>query len=264
MEAVTEKFEASAKNSSKVGSVVLKSGEKLPADVVIIGAGVVPKTDYLKGSGITLDRDQGITVDAHMQVPNVDGVFAIGDVARYPYHLTGESVRIEHWNVAQNQGRLAAENIALLAEGKPATKRFETVPFFWTAQYGKAIRYSGHAESFDDIVLQGSLEVDSISFVAFYGRKGKVLAVASVNKDPLASYASELIRVDKMPSIDQLRAGKDILTVALEGDKTYVHEKKSKKSEDDSLMPIIVGGIVLPLVLIGISLAYMAFIHREK
>ena len=89
----------------------MKSGEKIPADFVIIGAGVSPKTDYLKESGIQLDRDGGITVAPTMKIPDLDNVYAIGDLARYSYHFTKEMVRIEHWNVAENQGRLAAKNI---------------------------------------------------------------------------------------------------------------------------------------------------------
>ena len=67
-----------ASDKTKIGAVVLNSGERLPADVIIIGAGVIPKTDYLSGSGIKLDRDGGITVDGHLQVPNVENIFAVG------------------------------------------------------------------------------------------------------------------------------------------------------------------------------------------
>jgi NADPH-dependent 2,4-dienoyl-CoA reductase/sulfur reductase-like enzyme len=115
----------------EVGYVVLKSGEKIECDLVILGAGVVPKTDYLKSSGITLDKDGGISVDAHMAVPGVENVFAIGDISRYPYHLTGEKLRIEHWNVAQNQGRIAAKNICHLIKGSDKLEPFVQIPYFW-------------------------------------------------------------------------------------------------------------------------------------
>ncbi|KAJ3217395.1 hypothetical protein HDU67_007978 [Dinochytrium kinnereticum] len=254
MESMLDRFEASPKNASKVGFVVLKTGEKIPADVIIIGAGVIPKTDYLKGTDIVLDRDQGITVDAFLRVPNAMGVFAVGDIARYPYHLTGESVRVEHWNVAQNQGRVAAHNIALLAAGRDADRSFVQVPYFWTVQYGKSIRYSGHAESFDDVVIQGSLDVDTISFVAFYGRKGKVLAVASVAKDPAVSHASELLRVDKMPSMDELRAGKDILTVPLTGDKSFSLAKKASAGATSDMTYFAIFGMLVAVAALALSL----------
>ncbi|KAJ3108833.1 hypothetical protein HDU97_010105 [Phlyctochytrium planicorne] len=256
MEAMLDRFEPSAKNKSKVGFVVLKSGEKIPADVIIIGAGVIPKTDYFQ-SPVTFDRDRGITVNAKLQIPNADGVFAVGDIARYPYHLTGESVRVEHWNVAQNQGRVAAHNIAQLAAGKEADKDFVQVPYFWTVQYGKSIRYAGHAESFDEVVIQGSTDVDNLSFVAFYGRKGKVLAVASVAKDPAVSHASELIRVDKMPSIAELQAGKDILTVPLTGDDSKLaFSKKSSKSAGG-------GSDVTLYIVFGMLIAAAAFANEN-
>ncbi|KAJ3415473.1 hypothetical protein HDV05_004915 [Chytridiales sp. JEL 0842] len=264
MQTLADRFEASAKNKDKVGAVVFKSGEKVAADVVIIGAGVIPKTDYLKGSGITLDRDQGITVDATMQVPNVEGVFAIGDIARYPYHLTGESVRIEHWNVAQNQGRLAAKNIVALLSGKEPSK-FVQVPYFWTVQYGKSVRYAGHAESFDEVLIQGSLDVDNLSFAAYYARQGTILAVASVAKDPVVSHASELFRAGKFPSIQELRAGKDLLKYSLDGDSSYVHVPKKKTLKDESTVrPINNTSMLLFTIPIVVAVVAIALIYYKK
>ncbi|KAI8850245.1 hypothetical protein BC829DRAFT_442289 [Chytridium lagenaria] len=198
MEAMLDRFEASPKDPSKVGFVVLKSGEKIPADVIIIGAGVIPKTDFIKGTNINIDRDQGVTVDDFLRVPNAEGVFAVGDIARYPYHLTGESVRVEHWNVAQNQGRVAARNIAELAAGRRCDRKFVQVPYFWTVQYGKSIRYSGKYRCGQPFLCR------------LLRPWWQVLAVASVAKDPVVSHASELLRVDRMPSIAELRNGKDI------------------------------------------------------
>lgn len=78
-----------------------------------------------------------------------------GDVARYPYHLTGEQVRIEHWNVAQNQGRTVAGVImALNSEQNETLPIFKQIPYFWTVQFGKSIRYVGHATSYDDVIVQ--------------------------------------------------------------------------------------------------------------
>ncbi|KAJ3117868.1 hypothetical protein HDU96_005245 [Phlyctochytrium bullatum] len=255
MQAMLDRFEASAKDSSKIGFVVLKTGERIPADVVIIGAGVIPKTDFLKNTSVVIDRDQGITVDKYLRVPNAEGVFAIGDIARYPYHLTGESVRVEHWNVAQNQGRVAAHNIARLVSGLDVDRPFVQVPYFWTVQYGKSIRYAGHAESFDDIVIQGTVEGDNLSFAAFYGRGGKVLAVASVAKDPVVSHASELIRVGKMPSIDELKAGKDVLTVPLTGEDNYVYiKKKSSPLLGNEVNYIVAMGVLMAFAAVAISM----------
>ncbi len=134
--------------------MVLKDGQVIDAQVVVVGAGAIPETDYLKKSGIALDKDFGITVNDKLQVPNVDNVYAIGDLARYPYHLTGDAVRIEHWNVAQNQGRLVGKNIALLATGSQNLGSFDTIPYFWTTQYGKSIRYAGSGYGYTDIIIQ--------------------------------------------------------------------------------------------------------------
>jgi NADPH-dependent 2,4-dienoyl-CoA reductase/sulfur reductase-like enzyme len=137
MESLVDRFDASGtifvslmsdSRPGCVGNVILKSGEKLPADFVILGAGVSPKTDYLKESEIKLDRDGGISVEPSMKIPNIDNVYAVGDLARYKYHFTDEMVRIEHWNVAENQGRLVAKNI-IAAEKNESLQNFVQVGF---------------------------------------------------------------------------------------------------------------------------------------
>lgn len=153
MEKFVERYDGADADPERVGSVMLKGGKKIDADFVVLGAGVIPSTGFLKNSGIALDKDNGISVDHSMQVAGVEDVYAVGDVARYPYHLTGENVRVEHWNVAQNQGRVAAKTILAKISGA-VLPVFEQVPFFWTVQYGKSVRYVGHATSFDDCIIQ--------------------------------------------------------------------------------------------------------------
>jgi NADPH-dependent 2,4-dienoyl-CoA reductase/sulfur reductase-like enzyme len=150
MEQSVARFEPGANN--KVAQVVLKQDRTIPADIVVLGAGVVPKTDFLKSSGITIDKDGGISVDGSMRVPGFEGVFAVGDIARYPYHLTGENIRVEHWSVAQNQGRVAAESIMAEIDSIKLPV-FKQIPFFWTMFFGKSIRYVGHASVFDDTII---------------------------------------------------------------------------------------------------------------
>lgn len=98
-------FEPSSKDPSKVGNVVLKSGEKIPADLVLIGAGVKPVTDYAQNiPGIKIDdKDKSIEVDEHLRVKGIgkDNVYAIGDIAKFPDVKTGDLMRIEHWNGKQ-------------------------------------------------------------------------------------------------------------------------------------------------------------------
>ncbi|KAL5037947.1 Apoptosis-inducing factor 1 [Batrachochytrium dendrobatidis] len=219
LEALVDRYEPSAKNPKQVGFVVLKSGKKIPADVVVLGAGVFPQTTYLKESGIVLDKDGGISVNSGMQVPDVENVYAVGDIARYPYHITGENVRIEHWNVAQNQGRVAALNIMAKESNKSELTHMKQIPYFWTVQFGKSVRYAGYATSFDNVIIQGSMECDEsgggLSFAAFYMRKGQLISVCSVAKDPVVSHVSELLRLGKAPTEKQLKDGLDVLSIKL-------------------------------------------------
>ncbi|KAI8920504.1 hypothetical protein BC831DRAFT_479339 [Entophlyctis helioformis] len=235
LEALVDRYEPSPSNAKNVGFVVLKSGEKIPADVVILGAGVVPQTSYLKESGVKLDRDGGITVNGDMTVPDVDDVYAVGDIARYPYHITDENVRVEHWNVAQNQGRVAALNIIANEKNSSVIQTFKQIPFFWTVQFGKSVRYAGHATSFDNVIIQGSTEVDEtgagLSFAAFYFREKHLVAVCSVAKDPVVAHVSELMRVGKAPTEAQLQSGIDVLSIPLESDEKFVVLPKPKKAD---------------------------------
>ena len=106
----------------------LGGGLIIQADTVVTGVGVAPATQFLKGSGIPLERDGGVKVDGFLRVPGFDGVYAVGDIAVYPESPSGDWKRIEHWNVASNHGRAVGRNI--MGKGKP----FEKVPVFWSAR----------------------------------------------------------------------------------------------------------------------------------
>ncbi|XP_053726445.1 apoptosis-inducing factor 3 isoform X1 [Synchiropus splendidus] len=165
--------------------VVLKSGKVLRADVCVIGAGCVPATGFLKQSGIHMDARGFITVNKTMQT-NVDGVFAGGDVVTFPFPPRhNKKVNIPHWQMAHVHGRVAA----LSMMGRPA--EVKTVPYFWSAMFGKTIRYAGFGDGFDDVIIQGDLE--ELRFVAFYTRGEEVVAVASMNYDPIVSRVAEVL-----------------------------------------------------------------------
>jgi len=212
MQAGVGKIVASESDSTQAAAVEVRSNdgtsETLPADLVVMGVGVRPATEFLKQSngfptGV-IQKDGGIAVDEYLQVRGLEDVFAIGDVAFYPQLPTKESRRVEHWNVAGNHGRAVGKTIA----GFP--QPFVKVPVFWTAQ-GQQLRYCGIGAGYDDIVIQGN--PDEMKFIAYYVAQGKVVAVASMQNDPVVSKASELLRLGIMPSPEELRAGKDILSV---------------------------------------------------
>jgi NADPH-dependent 2,4-dienoyl-CoA reductase/sulfur reductase-like enzyme/nitrite reductase/ring-hydroxylating ferredoxin subunit len=176
----------------KVQGVVLKSGEKIPADFVLLGVGAKPATGFR--NDLKLDSDGGIEVDEYFKVE--ENIFAAGDIARFPYWFTGEKVRIEHWRTAQQQGRTAALN--MLGIRTP----YKGVPYFWTKQYELNLRYVGFAASWDDIVIDG--DIPSQDFIVFYVKDGKVLAAAGVNRDHDMAVIEELIRKNKMPPANKL------------------------------------------------------------
>jgi NADPH-dependent 2,4-dienoyl-CoA reductase/sulfur reductase-like enzyme/nitrite reductase/ring-hydroxylating ferredoxin subunit len=154
------------------GRVTLKNGVALPADLVVVGIGVRPRIQLAERAGLKIDR--GIAVNQYLET-SVPGIFASGDVARWPDSLTGENLRIEHWVVAERQGQTAARN--MLGQGL----RFSDVPFFWSQHYDVPINYVGHADKWDDVQTDG--DITSRDCLARYLRNGKVVAAASIFRD---------------------------------------------------------------------------------
>jgi NADPH-dependent 2,4-dienoyl-CoA reductase/sulfur reductase-like enzyme/nitrite reductase/ring-hydroxylating ferredoxin subunit len=156
----------------EANAVVLESGERLSADLVVLGVGVRPAIELAEAAGLTIDR--GVVVDDRLRT-SAAGVFAAGDVARFPYAPTGESVRIEHWVVAQRMGKVAAMNI--LGRDLP----FSSPPFFWSTQFDVTINYVGHAESWNKIDIEGDLAKRDATLA--YRRGGQTLAVVTLGRD---------------------------------------------------------------------------------
>ncbi len=202
LSAGVEKASPSKSDSSAVGSIELKDGTSLPADLVILGTGVGPATTYLKDNkAVELLKDGSLKTDEYFAVSGLKDVYAIGDIATYPYHGPGGNgslTRIEHWNVAQNAGRSVAASIV-----NPSTKIKPFIPIFWSA-LGSQLRYCGNTQNgWDDLVLKGQLEESK--FVAYYTKGETVVAVATMQIDPVMVQASELMRRGKMPSKSELQ-----------------------------------------------------------
>ncbi|CAO2631066.1 Apoptosis-inducing factor 3 [Lemmus lemmus] len=180
----TEVLELRAQEG-KLQEVVLKSSKVLRADVCVVGIGAVPATGFLRQSGIGLDSRGFIPVNKMMQT-NIPGVFAAGDAVTFPLAWrNNRKVNIPHWQMAHAQGRVAAQN--MLAQ----EAEINTVPYLWTAMFGKSLRYAGYGEGFDDVIIQGDLE--ELKFVAFYTKGDEVIAVASMNYDPIVSKVAEVL-----------------------------------------------------------------------
>ncbi|WP_201563247.1 FAD-dependent oxidoreductase [Psychrobacter sp. CMS30] len=200
---------ASANNTgnerAKVSSVTLSDGSTLAADMVILGTGVAPRIELLN----EVNAPDGVQVDEHLQLR--DGVYALGDIAKATNQMG--RMRIEHWRVALQHGLVTAA--AILNEDN-VDSLAERIPFFWTGQYGKSLRYSGHAATPDNGILFGS--PDNLDYIEYYfdddGEDTRASAASSLGRDKELIAFSELLRRGHAPTRAQIKAGFDIIEQA--------------------------------------------------
>jgi apoptosis-inducing factor 3 len=160
-------------------TVTLKSGIRLEADLIVLGVGVRPDTRLAEQAGLTVD--DGVVVDEYLETSQ-QGVFAAGDIARWPDAHSGERIRVEHWVVAGRQGQTAARNMM------GARERFDAIPFFWTHQFDLTLDYIGHADKWDRLHIEGSLDAKDCTLSYYQG--DRVAAVLTIGRD-LQSLRSE-------------------------------------------------------------------------
>jgi NADPH-dependent 2,4-dienoyl-CoA reductase/sulfur reductase-like enzyme len=171
---------ARLEGEGRVQRVVLQDGTVLPADLVLLGVGVRPATEFLRG--LTLAEGGGIRVDAGMRA--AERLYAAGDVARFPLGET--ELRIEHWRVAQQQGRIAAHNML------GGQDRAEFVPYFWTYHYSNRFDYLGHPASWDEAVIEGDLHAQH--FVALLVQRGWVVGAVGCQRERATALLAERLR----------------------------------------------------------------------
>jgi len=200
-----EQADDSENNFSRVSGIKLANGESIDADIVILGTGVAPRTQLFE----EVNAPDGVQVDSHLQLR--DGVYALGDIAKATNQMG--RLRIEHWRVALQHGLVTA---AAIMNDDTVDSLEARIPFFWTMQYGKSLRYSGHAETPEHNILFGT--PDTLDYIEYYfaddGDDTRASAASTLGRDKELVAFSELLRRGHAPTRAQIHAGFNMIDQA--------------------------------------------------
>lgn len=166
--------------NSKVEAVKLKDGQRLPADLVLVGIGVSPATDPF--AGLPMEKDLSLQVDGGMRVS--EGLWAAGDIATFPFN--GQPQRIEHWRLAQQHARIAAANML------GGDEHYLDVPYFWTWHFGQNYDYLGHAQDWDEVEFKG--DPYHPPFIGLFGKNGVVAAAIACEEERAMAMLAERMK----------------------------------------------------------------------
>ncbi|ETB58439.1 hypothetical protein, variant [Plasmodium yoelii 17X] len=185
------------KKNKTIHGVKLNTGEIIKCDYVIEALGCKPNSEFLNNK---FKNEQGfILVDKHFKVKDSQDIYAAGDVCVFPYFVTGEPVNICHWNVAIQQGRIAANN--MISNNKES---YNFIPFFNTNIFGKNFRYSGFVKDYEKIIYEG--DVSKYNFVAYFVKNNKIDAILTLGNNKMAAL-NECLLKNKVPKVYELEAG---------------------------------------------------------
>jgi len=180
----------------KDNTIVLKDGSEISADVVLLGLGMIPNTDYVNN---TVHKDKSfVKTDKYLNTSD-ENIYAAGDIVSYPYFRTGEYVNFAHYVNAQQQGSIAALN--MIGKNVP----YEYVPFFWTRQWDQSLQYTGYGTVWDEVFVDGNL--NELKFIAYYIKDNKIVGFASMNTPNAGNIMYEAFRNNKLPRATLIKNG---------------------------------------------------------
>lgn len=188
--------------TDRVEAVETEDGRRLPADIVLVGAGARPETGLI--ADVEPDEAGGLVVAGDLKL--AEGVWIAGDIAAFPEKASGETARIEHWRLAQQHGSHVAHAIL----GRSGV--FAGAPFFWSNQGDKRLDYGGYAKGFDRIVMQG--DPAALDFIAYYVSGDRMTAACSIGRNGAFTAFLHLLGLGRLPPAAEIEAGADLSALA--------------------------------------------------